>query len=165
MIIQITWYSNHYLQKCSVSQNKCARNIRMSSHWERGRLARGLSQCLYNKNLKYFKFPLFFRLYLLLLQLHSLAEAPQGVSGWVQLIWKGRLPDACLWPSKLRKSRKTVKGQDNGECPRMVYYIQPWFVIPVYDIPQGCLIYLCVGFCVVRLDSWAMRRPRRWDGQ
>ena len=40
----------------------------MRSLWERGRLARGLSQWLYNKKLKYYKFPLYFRIYLLLKQ-------------------------------------------------------------------------------------------------
>ena len=73
----------------------------------------------FTKNLKYYKFPLYFRIYLLLLQLHLLAEAPQGVSGRVQSLWKR----AFIWRLSLTfetsQLSKTVKGQDNDECPRL----------------------------------------------
>ena len=57
-----------------------------------------------------------------------------------------------LTARKLRNFTKIVKRQDNGECPRVVYYYYSWFVISIYGIPRKCSIYTyCVGFCVVRL--------------
>ena len=122
----------------------------------------------FTKNLKYYKFPLYFRIYLLLLQLHLLAEAPQGVSGRVQSLWKRAFTKRLsLTTRKLRNFTKIVKGQDNGECPRVVYYYYSWFVISIYGIPRKCSIYLLRG--LLRCPSptiRAMRRPASsGDGQ
>ena len=46
-----------------------------------------------------------------------------------------------LTTRKLRNFTIIVKGQDSGECPRMVYYSQPWFVMSICDISRKGSIY------------------------
>ena len=143
---------------------KCVRNIRIRSHSPPIIQRQQFLVVNFTKKLKYYKFPLYFRLYLLLLQLHLLAEAPQGVSGRVQSLWKR----AFIWRLSLttRNSRKVTINSQRARQRWMstVGILYPVVFCCTYIIGVcmaitrcGLLYTLCVGFCVVRLDCWAMR--------